>query len=263
MTTSYKQHFAGTTEAENYDREVYATNSYSSLLWELEKAELGLLLGKIRQTHAHVGYLDFAAGTGRVSAFLETLVDKATAIEISPSMAARAGRRLCATQVLCRDITAEGAAVEDKYDLITAFRFFLNAEPNLRWAAMRALASRLRDESSLLVFNNHGNLWSLKILGWPYHRLRSAQKGWQPQGNYLRHSQVRRLLEDAGLRIVKVIGLGVLGGKIAARMPSERALRLERWFSANPFCSKFGQDQIYVVCLNRKASGNVPSRTEV
>lgn len=263
MKTSYKQHFAGTMEAENYDREEYATNSYASLLWDMEKAELGSLLREMRQTHSRLEYLDFAAGTGRVSAFLETLVDQATAIEISQSMAARAGRRLCATQVLCRDITAEGAAVEDKYDLITAFRFFLNAEPDLRVAAMRALAGRLRDESSLLVFNNHGNLWSLKILAWPYHRMRSAQKGWQSQGNYLRHSQIKRLLESAGLRIVKVIGLGVLGGKIAARMPFDRSLRLERWFSANPFCSKFGQDQIYVAGLDRKTSGNVTSRTEV
>jgi hypothetical protein len=263
MKTSYKQHFAGTVEAQNYDLEEYAVNSYSSLLWNLEKEELGSLLRELRRTHKRLEYLDFAAGTGRIAASLENFVDKSTAIEISQSMAARASRRLCATQVLCRDITARGAAIEGKYDLITAFRFFLNAEPDLRVAAVRALAARLRNESSLLVFNNHGNLWSLKILAWPHHHMRSAQKGWQPQGNYLRHSQIKHLLGSAGLRIVKVIGLGVLGGKIAAKIPFERSLRLERWFSASPFCSKFGQDQIYVVSLDRKLCGGATSSTKV
>jgi len=229
----------------------------------MEKAELGSLLREMRQTHSQLEYLDFAAGTGRVSAFLETLVDKATAIEISQSMAARASQRLGATQVLCHDITTKEAAIEGKYDVITAFRFFLNAEPDLRVAAMRALATRLRDESSLLIFNNHGNPWSLKILAWPYHHMRSMHKGWQPHGNYLRHSQIKKLLADAGLRIEKIIGLGTLGGKISARMSFERSLKLERWFSKHQFYSKFGQDQIYVACLDRKASGNMTSRIEL
>ena len=262
MIDTYKRQFLAAQDAARYDENEYREGSYAHLLWELEKTALSDLVADLRRTHGQISYLDFAAGTGRVSAHLETIVDNATAIEISQSMAARAGQRLRATQVLCRDITAKGAAIEDKYDLITAFRFFLNAEPDLRVAATRALAGRLRDESSLLVFNNHGNLWSLKILVWPYHRMRSAQKGWQPQGNYLRHTQIKRLLESAGLRIVKVIGLGFLGGKIAARLPFERSLRLERWFSANWFCSKFGQDQIYVACLDCRASGNATSRTE-
>jgi hypothetical protein len=54
----------------------------------------------------------------------------------------------------------------------------------------------------------------------------------------------------------------VLAAK-TAKIPFERSLRFEKWFSSNPFCSKFGQDQIYVAGLDRKASGNVTSRTEV
>ncbi len=249
METTYKRHFAGTKEAEDYDRDEYAADSYSSLLWELEKAGLGSLLAEFRQNHPRVEYLDFAAGSGRVAAFVENFADHATAIEISEPMADRARQRLVKSQVLCRDITLGSAPVEAKYDLITAFRFFLNAEPGLRVAALRALASRLRDESSWLIFNNHGNLWSLKLLAWPYHRLRSAGKGWQPRGNYLRHSQIIRLLDDAGFRLIKVAGLGVLGGKIAARMPFDRALKMERWLSSHPLYARFGQDQIYVAGL--------------
>jgi hypothetical protein len=163
-------------------------------------------------------------------------------------MAERARQRLAATKVLRRDITAADAEVEGNYDLITAFRFFLNAEPSLRLAAMRALAARLHDETSWLVFNNRGNLWSLKIVGWPYYRARNLGSNRKPYGNYLRHSEVKQLLEQAGLRIVRVLGLGVLGGKICGRLPFETALRLETKLAGMPVMRRLGQDQIYVAC---------------
>lgn len=169
-------------------------------------------------------------------------------------MAARARLRLRATEVLCRDITVGGGEVEGKYELITAFRFFLNAEPGLRVAALAALAARLQDDRSLLVFNNHGNILSVKIIGWPYHRLRRIGRGWQPRGNYLRHGQVKQLLAGAGLRIVRVIGLGVLGGKLFSCLRWETGLRWERRLSASPVVSRFGQDQIYVVCRQAEKS---------
>ena len=248
MSASYKEHFSGPADAARYDEVEYAPHSYGRLLWELEKAALESLRAELRRTHAQIRYLDFASGTGRVAGFMEGLVDSATAIEVSESMAARARQRLAATAVLRRDITAGGAEVEGKYDLITAFRFFLNAEPGLRLAAVRALAARLQDETSWLVFNNHGNLWSLKMIGWPYHRVRSFGKARKPYGNYLRHAEVRRFSEQAGLRIVRVLGLGVLGGKVCGLLPFERALRLETRLARVPVLRRLGQDQIYVAC---------------
>jgi len=262
MMDTYKHQFLAIQDAARYDENEYREGSYAHLLWELEKSVLRSLVEDLRRAQDQIQYLDFATGTGRIAAFLENLVDSATAIDLSDSMIARARQRLRLTNVICGDITADTGVAKGNYNLITAFRFFLNAEPALRLAAMRALAARLRDESSLLVFNNHGNLWSPKILLWPYYRVRSAHKSWQTQGNYLRHSQIMQLLESTGLRVVRVIGLGLLGGKIAGRMSFDRSLRLERWFSSNPFCSNFGQDQIYVAGLNRKASGNITSRTE-
>jgi hypothetical protein len=87
---------------------------------------------------------------------------------------------------------------------------------------------------------------------WPVHSIRKAGKGWQPQGNYLRHGEMKRLLNDAGLRIVKVVGLGVLGGTICRRLAYSTALRLERWCAASRLVNWFGQDIIYVVCLDSR-----------
>ena len=155
-----------------------------------------------------------------------------------------------------RLITAAGVPVEGQYDLITAFRFFLNAEPALRTAAMQALASRMRDETSWLVFNNHGNLFSSKLVAWPVHRLRNLGKGWQPKGNYLRHAEVMRLLRAAGLRLVRRFGVGVFGGSICQRLPYEVALRWERWCAGNRLLNRFGQDVVYVA--SRDASYRAP-----
>jgi SAM-dependent methyltransferase len=248
MRPSYREQFGAEADAARYDREEYGKDSYGTLLWELEKAALSSLVLEFRAGHPRIHYLDFASGTGRVAAFLETQVERATAIEVSAAMADRARERLRTTEVLCRDITNDGAKVEGNYDLITAFRFFLNAEPALRQAALRALAARLADDSSWLVFNNHGNLWSIKIVGWPYHRLRHMGGGYRPAGNYLSHSQVKTMLHQAGLRVVRVMGMGVLGGKVCGHLPLARALRLEARFASMPLLRRFAQDQVYVAC---------------
>jgi hypothetical protein len=90
---------------------------------------------------------------------------------------------------------------------------------------------------------------------WPVHTLRNAGKGWQPYGNYLRHAEIKRVLYDAGLRIVKVVGLGFLGGTVARRLAYNTALRLEWWCAGSNVLNRFGQDIVYVVCRDsRKGS---------
>lgn len=257
MIKSYRQHFETEGKADRYETEEYASGSYARLLWELEKAALDSLVGEFRQKHPHISYLDFASGTGRLAAYLEDRVDVATSIEISESMATVARQKLHRTQVLCKDITLPDTSVEGRYDLITAFRFFLNAEPELQRAAIKALAARLKDETSWLVLNNHGNLWSSKILAWPIHRLRNVGKGRQPCGHYLRHGEIKRMLEGAGLRIIRVVGLGALGGTLCRPLAFNTALRLEQWCAANSLINRFGQDLVYVVCRD---SGRDPSQ---
>ena len=166
---SYRRYFHTPERAIEYDTQRFNSQAYGDVLWRVEQTQLRILLEEFRQSHSTINYLDFAAGTGRIISFMEGLVDSATGIEISESMAELARRKLKAGTIVCRDITNPEAPLEGAYDLITAFRFVLNAEPSLRLGALKALASRLRDETSWLIFNNHNYLWSHKLLTYPIH----------------------------------------------------------------------------------------------
>lgn len=246
MNESYRQHFTNPKAAVLYDAEQYADGGYSQLLWELEQPVLSVIIRRMQARKPDLQALDFAAGTGRITQLLETHCTAVTAIEISEQMAARARQGLRHARVICADITPPSVPVEGTYDLITAFRFVLNAEPALRLAAFRALALRLRDGNSRLVFNNHGNLWSTKLFAWPYHRLKNLGGGWRPYGNYLGHDSIDDLCRQAGLRIVGRHGQGLLGGRLAARFPSAVARAIEESFATCGMARFFGQNIIYV-----------------
>ena len=241
---SYRDQFTGERAAVAYDEHQYRPGSYGELLWQVEQQQLRDVVGQLRSSHRRIDYLDFATGTGRVLAFLEPLVDTAVGIEVSEAMAGRARSRVPAATVLCRDITTGAAPVEGSYDLITAFRFILNAEPALRAAGLAAMQRRLRDESSLLVFNNHGNLWSHKALLWPVHKAAGrVQPG--SAGNYLSHRQVMRLVERAGLRVERVVGCGVLGARTSRRLPEARVAEWERRMAAT-WTARAAVNRMYV-----------------
>jgi SAM-dependent methyltransferase len=228
---TYRDRFTGARAAVAYDEEQYRPGSYGDLLWRVEQQQLRDVVEQLRASHRRIDYLDFATGTGRVLGYLRPLVDTATGIEVSEAMAERARARVPSATVLCRDIATAGARVEGSYDLITAFRFLLNAEPALRAAALAALARRLRGTSSLLVVNNHGNLWSHKALLWPVHKAAGRVRPGS-SGNYLSHRAVVRLVEQAGLRVERVLGCGVLGARLARLLPEARVAEWERRLAA-------------------------------
>ncbi len=104
-------------------------------------------------------YLDFACGTGRITALMETYAAEAYAVDVSPSMVAIARGKCARTSFHLADITRSNIELPEM-DLITAFRFFGNAQQELRSEVLRNLASRLAPRG-YLVFNNHRNPSSL------------------------------------------------------------------------------------------------------
>ena len=187
------------TEYEAY----YQNKAWQRFLWSREQEIILRILEKYF-TGRDVHLLDFACGTGRITELLENRVKTSTGIDVSGSMLAIAREKLKRTEIIETDITAKNVLKPRKFNLITAFRFFLNAEPELRSAAIKAIAELL-DEDGYFVFNNHQNSGS------PWIKLRyTRHRKKNPEGtfNIMSIEQMKMLVEGAEMEIVEIYPAG-------------------------------------------------------
>jgi predicted TPR repeat methyltransferase len=184
----------------------YQTEAWERFLWSREQKIILRILDKYFAGR-DVDLLDFACGTGRITSLMENHVKTSTGVDVSGSMLAVAGKKLERTEIIEADITQDNVLKGRKFNLITAFRFFLNAEPELRSAAIKALVELLA-EDGYLVFNNHHNHHNL---GSPWIRLlyaRHLRKN--PEGifNVMSVVEMKKLVEGVGLEIVEIYPVG-------------------------------------------------------
>lgn len=242
-TESHKYESKGA-EYEQY----YQTQTWQKFLWSREQKIILKILDKYF-AGAEVHLLDFACGTGRIAGLLENRVKTSTGVDVSGSMLAVARKKLKRTEIIEADITAENILKPRKFNLVTAFRFFLNAEPELRRAAIRALVDLLDDEG-YLVFNNHQNLGSpwTKLL---YRRHRRKN----PEGifNVMSMDELEELARQAGLEIVEMFPVGFFHPpKVPVSYGLNRAI--DNIASRFKCLSRFSESPI-AVCRRRKNHG--------
>ena len=128
------------------------------------------------------------------------------------------------------------------FDLITAFRFFPNAEPALRIAAMQQLAALLAPGGKL-VFNNHQNDGSLTG---HLRRLR-RRLGRAPMMPWMREADVQALVQASGLRIAQRHHFGVVPGtEHRTLLPAALQYGLERALARLPVLGRLATCQVYV-----------------
>jgi ubiquinone/menaquinone biosynthesis C-methylase UbiE len=144
-------------------------------------------------------YLDFACGTGRITAQVEKAATESYAIDVSDKMVTEARRKCVRTRFRIIDITRHPFDLE-QIDLVTAFRFFANAEGELREDALEALRRVMRPGAYLLL-NNHRNSWSIRNL-----LLRASG---QEQDGCLSPPELERLLFRHGFTVVRSVGVGL------------------------------------------------------
>ena len=146
--------------------------------------------------------LDFACGTGRVASVAGPLFGEVIGVDVSQSMLACAGvpRNV---KLVKADLTV--AHLTRRFDVVTAFRFFLNAEDTLRRDALSAIHEHLND-GGLLVSNIHMNANS--PMGLVCRFLNRCQ------GRVVRSTlsidAYRQLLVSNGFVVERVIGYGFL-----------------------------------------------------
>ncbi len=204
MTKAYSY-----TESHKYEgkggeyEECYRTQPWQKFLWMREQGIILRILEKYFQGR-DIDLLDFACGTGRITSFLEQRVKTSTAIDVSETMLAIAREKLRRTELIEADITKANILKGRKFNLITAFRFFLNAERELRSAVMNALGELLADDG-YFVFNNHHNLGSpwIRFGHWLYRRRKQRSIY-----NVMSVGEIRELVGTAGLRIAEIYPAG-------------------------------------------------------
>lgn len=185
-----------------YER-YYSTQRWERFLWSREQKIIQQILEKyFKGIDVHL--LDFACGTGRITSFLENRVKTSTGVDVSGSMLAVAGNKLKRTEIIKADITVDNVLEGRKFNLITAFRFFVNAEPSLRSAAMKIL-SELLSEDGYFIFNNHQSLGSPWI---KLHYMRHQKKNSQGIFNVMTIAEMKKLVEEVGLEILELYPVG-------------------------------------------------------
>jgi SAM-dependent methyltransferase len=208
----YADYYKNKTAGEFYDSVVYNKDSYSSYLSEEEERWLAKQLRRLDKTIGGIKHLDFACGTGRIISAVEHISQQSTGIDISPEMISIAQTKVKKAKLEHGNILNEQNIVDFDYDVITAFRFFLNTEPEMRTLVMKSLSGRLRGHSSRLIFNMHGNenrpnlsVLLRKILR---RKKETTQWAWVRQ-NYMTYREVRQFVKEAGLEIESWYGFGL------------------------------------------------------
>lgn len=179
---------------------VYNTTGYYKSLWD--EIERPLLLEAIAKWVVNpISCLDFACGTGRITGVASEVFERVVGVDISQSMLAEnpnAGRAKLINADICQEHLGE------LFDAALAFRFFLNAEQDLKLAAVRALARHLRP-GGMLICNVH--MQSTSPMGFIYSVLGRLNATKQ---RVIRTSEFVRLIEQQGFTVVAVTAYGFL-----------------------------------------------------
>jgi SAM-dependent methyltransferase len=223
---------------EDYDRVVYAPDSYGSFIWELQKPIVLDSVKSLARRRQNLNYLDFACGTARVLASIQPFVTNAVGIDLSGAMLARAAQRAPAASLLKGDLLKNPTLADYNYNLITAFRFFLNADTDKRLPTLRCLAERLHEERSLLIFNIHGNSHSLdRLAALRYHSSTMSMR------------QIRELTERAGLLIEAWYGFGLMPAYARAPRLQSIARAVDIWAARHQALRAISRDLLFVCRL--------------
>jgi predicted TPR repeat methyltransferase len=238
MNDDYRDSHTKQGKGASYDK-TFSELPYRAVLWQMEQRFLLQIL-KLFNEKNKINHLDFACGTGRILNFLAKHVSTSTGVDLSDSMLEIAHQQAPSTELLNADITRDDTLNNRTFNLITAFRFFPNAQPELRSKAMKALVKHLADDGRI-VFNNHRNLSST------YFGLVRLVKLSNDIGIGMSQEEVRALVKSAGLEIEKIYHVGVLPLSDTHNLLPPFIINLiERPASAFPLFRSLSQDLIYV-----------------
>jgi SAM-dependent methyltransferase len=230
----------------HYDQVMYAADSYDTFIWGVEEPILRAVASSLVPPPGGLSFLDFACGTGRIAAALAALPTQILGVDISPDMLSAARVKVPNAQFRAGDILTQPEVAPGPYDLITAMRFFVNTEDEMRRRVMPVLGSLLAGPDSRLIFNVHMNALNL-FASQVYRRLR----GW-PAYRTMTYGQARKLVHDSGLEIVEVQGFGLVPRRLHRGPLAAVARWLDRNTGGNTPFKRVCRDLVFICSLPRK-----------
>lgn len=242
---SYRDRFTAAEHVREYEAREYASDSVSSVLWRVERVLLRSIMEDWVKDCANARYLDFACGTGRILAYLETRMQHSVGIDVSEEMLREASRKTSTAVLMCKNLASDSDVAESSYDVITAFRFLSNAEDALRAKVLTGLVRRMH-AGSILIANTHTNPFSYKLATWPFYQI-ARLLGRRIHARYLSLKRLCDLMSRAGLVPVATYGYGFIPGRLLSLFGVDRASRMEIFLANSRFVKAFGVNQI-VVC---------------
>jgi SAM-dependent methyltransferase len=183
-------------KGEDYDREL-ARGDFNTYMTDRERVILTRIVRELFP-RGIPRYLDFACGTARITQIIEPFAHESIGVDVSPTMLEQARRKLPDVRFLERDLTRDRSGIAP-VNLISSFRFFGDAQDELRRGALAAMHDLLVP-SGYLVFNQHLNPWSVHNL-----LLRATHK---PVHGDLTWPELRAMLAGSGFRVVQRHAIG-------------------------------------------------------
>lgn len=227
---------------EGYDKKI--ENEFELFTWNLEKHFLKKIVEDFLKNDKDVKYLDFACGTGRIIAFLvnEIGINNAVGLDMSESMLAEAKKKTNA-KFICGNIIENKELLKDqKFDLITIFRLFLNLEKNNREVILKNVSRYLKDDGCIAL-NNHINRYSLVGFQFWIRRLLGNKK----VINTATQKEFEKMIRNSGLKIEKIYKFTFLPGRNnVILLPRNTLRKVELFISRIPIVRNFCLSQIYV-----------------
>jgi len=201
----YRESHTAQDKGKNYQN-AFAEMNYRKYVWSLEKKILNEIIKKYLENKKQIRYLDFACGTGRIISFLEENMFESIGVDVSQSMINIALESVKKSKIIKVDITKKIIFDEDYFDFITTFRFFLNAQPELREEAFYVI-SKILKQDGYFVFNIHLNKTSIFFqLASLYRKI----KGIDSEINTIDIKEVTKIIEKTGLQIISTYHYGLL-----------------------------------------------------
>lgn len=237
---SYKNSHIWKEFAQQYDHNI--ANKFESRIYRIENQ---ILLDNLQHflKNKYPAIMDFACGTGRITALLASHYHHIVWYDISEDMLQVAKTKYPQLTFQKKDITKDISQDILKFDCITSFRFFLNAEYQLKKDILEHFRKYLKKDG-IVIFNIHMNTFSPAFI---LTRLKYILWLTKIKQNGMSYREVKDLLKDTGFKILKANWYSfLLGNPLLTFLPFALLRYIDSLLAEVEFLKFFSKDILYV-----------------